>query len=270
MLEAFTANGMEALLAAHRATPDTASGVSARPLQRRVPAFGEVADPRSRARRDRAVLEAGVPRAVAEHPNADYLDRLMRRSSFEALWPLFALAQKPAKELTESFSALCHLRPFLSKTGPCRVLHIGDGAHARTAALFALKTGASNISIDPTLNVPTVEAWRARFLVQRLDWRKAPIEAVLDELNALPPMPVLVTFVHAHVDIDAVLDQLRWDVAFTLACCLPGHQLTRKRVPVQGGTDHSVLSSGKRYEVLVNRQGSSANALPSLPRPPGT
>jgi hypothetical protein len=185
-------------------------------------------------------------------PSSDYLDRLMRRSSFEALWPLFAKATRPAKEMTESFSALCHLRPLLPKDRPCRVIHVGDGAHARTAALFSLKSEAENISVDPTINADVVEAWRDRFGIRRLAWRKANIEDVAEDLNALPPMPVFVTFVHAHVDVDAVLDSLRWDAAFTLACCLPGHQLTRTRVPLEEGVDSSVLSTGRRYQVMVN------------------
>jgi hypothetical protein len=183
-------------------------------------------------------------------PDASYLDRLMRRRSFEALWPLFAHASKPAKELTESFSALHPLRPYLE--APCRVIHVGDGAHARTAALFALKTEADNISVDPSLNVALVEAWRSRFGVRRLSWHKAPIESVIDQLNALPPMPVVVTFVHAHLRVDAVLDRLRWDAAFTLACCLPGHQLSQARTPERAGEDVRVLSSGRRFQVLVH------------------
>src|SRR3954470_18438447 len=143
-------------------------------------------------------------------PSGNYLDRLMRRGSFEALWPLFAKATKPAKEMTESYSALCHLRPFMQKGRACRVIHVGDGAHARTAALFALKTQAENISVDPLLNEQLVEAWRARFEVRRLAWYKSHIANVIDTLNALPEMPVLVTFVHAHVHIDEVLDRLRW------------------------------------------------------------
>ena len=89
-------------------------------------------------------------------PDGAYLDRLMRRESFQALWPLFAHATRPAKEMTESFSALEHLRPLLTTEGPCRVIHVGDGAHARTAALFALKTQAENISVDPLVNVDLV------------------------------------------------------------------------------------------------------------------
>jgi hypothetical protein len=192
----------------------------------------------------------------AQLPNGDYLDRLMRRSSFEALWPLFARATRPAKEMTESYSALVHLRPFLTKGGPCRVIHVGDGAHARTGALFSLKSEAENISVDPLINEALVEAWRARFGIRRFSWLKANIDDVADELNALPPMPVLVTFVHAHVHVDKVLDRLRWDAAFTLACCLPGHQLTQARVPLRSGVDPSVLSTGRHYQVVVNRDAS--------------
>ena len=101
-----------------------------------------------------------------------YLDRMMRRESFGALWPLFAKGPKPAKEMTESFSALEHLRPLIRPGEPLRVLHIGDGAHARTAALFALKTKAENISVDPLVNEALVEAWRVEFEVRRFGWRK--------------------------------------------------------------------------------------------------
>jgi hypothetical protein len=184
-------------------------------------------------------------------PNGDYLDRLMRRGSFEALWPLFAHATKPAKEMTESFSALQHLRPHMR--APCRVIHVGDGAHARTAALFALKTEAENISVDPLVNVELVEGWKRRFGVRRFAWRKAEIEEVGDELNALPAMPVFVTFVHAHVAVDDILDRLRWDAAFTLACCQPGRQLTRRRVPHEAGRDSSVLSPDRSFQLLLNR-----------------
>jgi hypothetical protein len=189
---------------------------------------------------------------IVKHlPNGDYLDRLMRRGSFEALWPLFAHATKPAKEMTESFSALQHLRPHMRP--PCRVIHVGDGAHARTAALFALKTEAENISVDPLVNVELVDGWRRRFGVRRFSWHKADIQDVSAALNALPTMPVFVTFVHAHVHVDEILDQLRWDAAFTLSCCQPGRQLTQRRVPHEEGEDVSVLSPDRSYQVLLNR-----------------
>ena len=190
---------------------------------------------------------------ATEAASSEYLDRLMRRGCFEALWPLFAKAQRPAKELTESYAALCHLRPFMKADVPYRILHVGDGAHARTAAMFSLKTKAHSISIDPQLNLALVDDWRKRFGIERLDCRKARIEEVARELNALPPMHTLVTFVHAHVCVDDVLDLLRWDTAFTLACCLPGKQFSQKHAPSSSGVDQNVLASGRQYQVLVNR-----------------
>ena len=190
-----------------------------------------------------------------ETSHSDYLDRLMRRDSFSALWPLFAKAQRPAKELTESFSALVHLRPFMRGNEPCRVVHVGDGAHARTAALFCLKTKASNISVDPDMNIQLVDDWSRRFGIVGLERYKARIEDVVSEVNALPAAHTLVTFVHAHVAVAEVLAQLRWHAAFTLACCLPGRQLLRgtsSYVVHAEGEDPNVLSSGRKYQVLLN------------------
>ena len=203
----------------------------------------------------------GVSDPEACDPNAEhgaalggqstYLDRLMRRESFAALWPLFAKGPKPAKELTESFSALEHLRPLIRRDEPLRVLHIGDGAHARTAALFSIKTSAQNISVDPVLNEPLVEAWRDQYGIERFAWRKARIETVAAELNDLPAMRTLVTFVHAHVGVDRVLGLLRWDAAFTLACCLPGSQLSTTHRVQHSGSDSNVLSVGREFQVLL-------------------
>jgi hypothetical protein len=187
--------------------------------------------------------------------SSHYLDRLMRRESFQALWPLFAKAPRPAKELTESYSALVHLRPYLRRGGPHRVVHVGDGAHARTAAMFSLKTTAENISVDPLLNIRLLEEWKERFAIRRFSFQKARIMDAVAEVNALPSMPTLVTFVHAHVSVDDVLAALRWDAAFTLACCVPGKQLTRVHPVERSGTDENVLSSGRTYQVLVNSRG---------------
>ncbi len=184
-------------------------------------------------------------------PNCDYLDRLMRRECFEALWPLFAKAERPAKELTESYSALLHLRPFMSGAGPYRVIHVGDGAHARTAAMFSLKTPSHNISVDPELNLALVEKWRERFGIRRFTCYKARIQEVAEMLNALPVLPTLVTFVHAHVAVDEVLQSLRWNAAFTLACCHSEQQLSRIHRARASGADLSVLSVARHFQVLV-------------------
>jgi hypothetical protein len=175
----------------------------------------------------------------------------MRRESFAALWPLFAKGEKPAKELTESFSALEHLRPLIRQGEPLRVLHVGDGAHGRTAAMFSIKTGAENISVDPEINIALVTEWRTAFAIERFDWRKARIQAVAAELGELPPMRTFVTFVHAHVNVDEVLSLLKWDAAFTLACCHPAKQLSDTQRVHKSGSDDGVLSPGRAYQVLL-------------------
>ena len=192
-------------------------------------------------------------------PSSDYLDRLLRRESFAAIRPLFSKATKPAKELTESFSALEHLRPLMRKVGPCRAIHVGDGAHARTAALFALKTDSDNISVDPLVNERIVEEWRDTFDISRFEWRKSRIEDVTSELNALPSLPTFVTFVHAHVNTERVLSELKWDVAFVLVCCMPGKQLATSMTPYEQGEDMCVLSPERKFQTLVNRASTYAH-----------
>jgi hypothetical protein len=118
--------------------------------------------------------------------------------------------------------------------------------------MFSLKTAADNISVDPLLNERLLENWREQYGIRRFAWRKARILDAAAEVNALPKMPTLVTFVHAHVSVDEVLGALHWDAAFTLACCVPGKQLTRAHVVHESGTDEQVLSAGRRFEVLVN------------------
>lgn len=176
----------------------------------------------------------------------------MRRESFQALWPLFCKADKPAKELTESFAALEHLRPYLQRFGRCRVIHVGDGAHARTAALFALKSDTENISVDPLINERLVSRWRDDYQIRGFSWRKSRIEEQTAALHRLPPLPTLVTFVHAHVHTDRTLQQLEWHAAFVLACCVPGKQLSTRYVPAATGQDRCVLSMDRTYQVLVN------------------
>jgi hypothetical protein len=185
----------------------------------------------------------------------------MRRQSFSVLWPLFSKATKPAKELSESFSALAHLRPLLALVGQSRVLHIGDGAHARTAALFAVKTAAENISVDPVINEALVSAWRDEFGIERFAWRKSRLDSQAAGLNALSRVPVFVTFVHAHVDVDRELESLRWDAAFTLACCSPGSQLTRTLDVHEQGRDGHVLSEDRTFQVLINPVSAYASSL---------
>lgn len=177
-----------------------------------------------------------------------YLRAIMRSDSFIPLLELFRHAHDPVKEFTESYSALRHLRPWQSV--PKTVYHIGDGAWARTAAMFAFMTKHMNIAIDPITNVGNVSAWQDRFMVDRFYY--APLR--VEDYQFTAYQPCLVTFVHAHVDTDAVLDRLgdRWVAAYTCACCEPEKQLGRKYKAHKEGEDWGILSPERRYRVFVN------------------
>lgn len=169
------------------------------------------------------------------------LRKLSRADAFLALFPLFRHSHDPFKELTESASALEHLRPFLREGD--RVLHVGDGARCHTAALFAFMTKTDNLAIDPDVNEARVREWRNRYQVQRFAWRKARVE------DCYPLTADAVTFVHAHVDTAEVLRQVRgWRVAFTLACCSPGRQLVRG---VPSAEDPCVLSPQRTFQIIT-------------------
>ena len=53
-----------------------------------------------------------------------------------------------------------------------------------------------------------MSGWKSEFSIRRLELRAHGIQAVVAELNALPRIPTLVTFVHAHVSVDDVLREL--------------------------------------------------------------
>jgi len=182
-----------------------------------------------------------------------YLDAIMGKNSFVPIHGLFSKAHAPAKELTESYAAFHHLHRFIPRDKPCRIIHVGDGAHARTGGMFSFLTRAENISVDPKIN-SVVGAWRNRWNVQRFSWFAKPIEDVIDHLNELPRVLTIVTFVHAHVGTDDVLDRLNWDYAYTMACCSPDRQLSKRQRVVSNGDDLSCLSPQRTFQVLINAE----------------
>lgn len=193
-----------------------------------------------------------------------YLKKIMRSDSFETLWKLFKHANDPAKELTESYAALHHLRHWQNVPG-VTVLHVGDGAHCRTGAMFALMTKHENLSIDPASNQRGIaEMWRRSSDVHRFYWTAEKVETWLDQYEQTPYKSgkLLVTFVHAHVDVDAVLKRLGncWIAAYTNACCQPSKQLGSVG---ETRTDWAILSPERRYKVITPHD--YADACPRQP-----
>lgn len=203
-----------------------------------------------------SALVVTVPRM-----RSHYLDHLMRRNCFEELRPLFMHAHAPAKEMTESYAAMHHLRRSLTHHIPeCLVLHIGDGAHCRTGAMFAFLSKARNICIDPNVNPDVMTPWMARWNVQRLSWFAGRVEDFpLEEIDE----PCLVTFVHAHVNTDAVLRRIpNWRAAYVNPCCHPNEQRSRGTV-VAGGHDWAILSPEREYQVILNERAQGGCWLPN-------
>lgn len=177
-----------------------------------------------------------------------YIDAIMRKNCFVELHELFILANGPAKEFTESYAALYHLRKSLVRIPEILTLHIGDGAHCRTGALFAFMTRTRNLSIDPAVNQVVVDAWREKYGVQRLDYKKIRIEEFpLEEIEE----PCLVTFVHAHVNTDQVLKRIpNWKAAYINVCCHPKEQLANNNI-MDSGYDWAILSPERQYQVIL-------------------
>ena len=150
--------------------------------------------------------------------STSYVRALIRADCFPALLPLFNLAHDPVKEISESYAAFDKLRPWQGE--PLTAVHVGDGAHCRTAALFAFMTKHANVSVDPAIRMDKVRAWIAEHDVQRLYLANVKFEDLpLESLSG----PLLLTFVHAHVDTDEVLARLegKWRAAYVSACCEP-------------------------------------------------
>lgn len=165
--------------------------------------------------------------------NATYFRFLMQSKSIVPLQELFSVAQDSAKEWTESMSAYFHLRKHIKDE--TLVIHVGDGAHCRTGGLFAFHSGHANVSVDPAVNVTRMENWKNQYQVRRFDWVKDKaenvVESIVSKWYASTGKPVLLTFVHAHVDTAEILCSLpseSWKAAYTCACCEKDRQLVPK------------------------------------------
>jgi hypothetical protein len=176
----------------------------------------------------------------------------MRCNCFPELHDLFKHAHNPAKEFTESYAALAHTTKTRQKYLAIDCIHVGDGAHARTGALFAFLTkNTYNYSIDPATNEQLLENWVARYNVERLVYYKDKVEDLHFDLL----VPKLVTFVHAHVNTDEVLSRIsNWVIAYTNPCCYPEQQLSKKFKCIDHGYDWSILSDKREYQVLINEE----------------
>jgi len=125
-----------------------------------------------------------------------------------------------AKELTESMAAFNAVRTYIRPHNfedfrNTLLIDVGSGKKPRTAALFACRTMWECISIDPALNVSKHE-----FQFRHMQYRAEKIE---DSPIFSAKSRIIVTAVHAHVDLKEVVKHVKapeiWIVA--IPCCEP-------------------------------------------------
>lgn len=198
--------------------------------------------------------ENGRLHIAAPMPHHRYLDRWMRSKAAKDTLDVFMGAHGPAKEVTESMSALSHLLPYMrahfERTGNApRVLHVGDGRMCRTGVTFAFYSMADNVSVDPDINRAAMGRWMAHTGAKRVALVEGRIEdAVADGRIDLASFDFF-TFVHAHVNPDWVLSKTdKWTAAFIMPCCHKGMQLSAALVPAED--DWGVLSPARTVQVL--------------------
>jgi hypothetical protein len=194
--------------------------------------------------------------------NAGYLGALFRSKSAPLLIPLFRKSCDAAKEWTESYAAFHKLRSHIHT--PTLAIHVGDGAHCRTGALFALHSAHENVCVDPIFSQANLDSWQneVKTEVRRLRGIKAMAHECVTEIvktwRADGGAPVLLTFVHAHVGTGDVLKALppgSWKAAYTCACCEKPRQLLPACNDIAeialSGDDFGILSPERTYQVLT-------------------
>lgn len=157
-------------------------------------------------------------------PSYSFVDRVLRSTSYQELMWLFLNTKSPSKEISESYAALHWCKKFC-KVSDYYCYHIGDGAWARTAAIFAFFTKSINESIDPALNFEKLREWRSKHKVERIDFIARKIEeAPMPTLAG--DRPILITCVHAHVDLEVVDKKIpNWRFLYTNPCCYTKQQV---------------------------------------------
>ena len=190
-------------------------------------------------------------------PTNRYVDRVLTSNSFEVLYNRFKTAESPTKEISESFAAMYNLRKV------CRIddytwLHIGDGAHCRTAAIFAFFSNSLNYPIDPKIDVDKYTEWVNKFNVRNIIPFPIKYETLL---NPFKDEKIGITCVHAHVKLNEVDKKFpHWNYLYSNVCCHYDQQTFSENYMKQNNIekileyhDYGILSK-KRFIVVYQKE----------------
>jgi len=157
-------------------------------------------------------------------PHNRYIDKVLRSNSYEELMWRFKDADSPSKEISESYAAFSNLKK-LCIINNFNWLHIGDGGHTRTAAIFAFFSKTINFSIDPALNMEKFVAWKEKYNIERIQPLMCKFEEVSTLTDVVPREPYSITCVHAHVKLEEVDKYYpNWVYLYSNVCCYPSKQ----------------------------------------------
>ena len=194
-------------------------------------------------------------------PTNRYVDRVLTSNSFEELHSRFKNYKRPSKEISESFAAMANLRKV------CRVddytwLHIGDGPHFCTAAIFAFFSKSCNWSIDPKLDSASFYWWMGKFNVQNCFPYGFKYEEFSKECSHfIEKEKIGITCIHAHVKLNEVDKHFpKWSYLYSNVCCFKDQQTFSEEYMNQNNIqklleydDYGILSE-KRHIVIYQKE----------------
>lgn len=194
-----------------------------------------------------------------------YVNSVLGRFCYEELSTLFAKCNNPAKEITESYGALHHMRRASEKDGlkldDFFNIHIGDGSTARTGAMFTFMNKSANVSVDPQTNIDFVSKWSDRYNVENFnsyrctwqDYTSFPegkyISNFGEDLKRYDKPHLGIVLVHSHVKtIDVMRAFPLWKYVYVNKCCKPKQQILTTQQMEEN--DISAVVSGHDVQIL--------------------
>lgn len=181
-------------------------------------------------------------------PTTRYMDQFLRLRCRDELAgnDLFP----NAKELTESFAAA---DAALHKTGAdprsleMTAIVVGDGSTPRTGATLALRSRWRVVSVDPSLRLDRISAWRRP--IDRLEVFAGRVERVPVSFSG----PCVVVAVHAHVRLERAIRSVQRRgaepvAAVAIPCCGFDHQAPGLRL-LEDYLDWGIWSPERRVQV---------------------
>lgn len=120
-----------------------------------------------------------------------------------------------AKEVTESMGAYDAVKRWLFKEAnfgrkDITVVVVGDGGSPRTGGLFAYRTGWECVSVDPALNKPLKERWKAirrlRMIPKKIE--EADLSFLWKDYTFETKTDVVVVAVHSHANLTTSVNSI--------------------------------------------------------------